>query len=408
MEEIKNSEEKKGFFKRLAEKIKANKGKTIVISVVAFVLISAIIALCCLNAYVFNRFATGIVPTDEDLEAVAGTYKRVVIIGVDGTGGYPGEMLDDDEGSLPNFKKLFVDGTMTKNGTKLNASLTYEGIAVYPTISAQNWTSMFRGVRPPYHGITGSSSNKELSEGKQPNEKYPSFVKVVLDAHSEAKAISSCTWDAVNNGTIEDSPRVIKMNTDCTALDDIVSGREELTGKGAAELTKEIRDVTAVDGFADPDYNLRDAVTVQRIIGSTTTEDAEDYEIIYMHLNQVDSAGHSYGYNKQAYARAVSRVDLLIGRLYDAFDGAGMADDTLFVFCTDHGHRYLQDGPGHGGNRDVEVEVTFAVSGKSVKQGTMGKYVNTDLASIVTYALGVKSPDVWQGRVPFDTFTALA
>ena len=407
MEEIKNSEEKKGFFKRLAEKIKANKGKTIAIAVIAFVLICAIIALCCLNAYVFNRFATGVVPTDEDLAAVSGQYKRVVIFGVDGAGGYPGEMLDDDEGSLPNFQKLFVDGTTAKNGTKLNGSVTYEGIAVYPTISAQNWTSMFRGVRPPYHGITGSSSNKDLENGKQPNEKYPSFVKVILDAHTEAKAISSCTWNAVNNGAIEDSPRVTKMNTDCTSLQDIVSGEEVLAGKGAAELTAQIRETTAVDGFADPDYNLRDAVTVQRIIGATTTEGAEDYEIIYMHLNQVDSAGHSYGYNKQAYARAVSRADNLMGRLYDALDEAGMADDTLFIYCTDHGHRYLQDGPGHGGNRDVEVKVTFAVSGKTVKQGTMGKYVNTDLAPIVTYALGVKAPEVWQGLVPYALFSAL-
>ena len=234
-------------------------------------------------------------------------------------------------------------------------------------------------------------------------------MKVVLDAHPDAKAISSCTWSAVNNGVIEDSSRsrVTKMNTDCTVLMDIVSGKEVLKGYGAEELTKRIKEVTADESFADPDYALRDAVTVQRIIGATTTEGAEDYEIIYMHLNQVDSAGHSYGYNKQAYARAVSRVDNLIGRLYTAFDEAGLADDTLFVFCTDHGHRYLQNGPGHGRNSDVEVKVTFAVAGKTVKQGTPGKYVNTDLAPIVCYALGVKADEDWQGKVPYDMFASL-
>ncbi len=407
MEEIKEQEEKKCFLRRLAEKIKANKGKTIAIAVTAFVLICAIVTLCCLNAYVFNRFATGYVPTDADLAAVSGQYKRVVIIGVDGTGAYPGEMLDDDEGSLPNFKKLFVDGTTAKNGTKLSGSVTYSGVAVYPTISAQNWTSMFHGVRPPYHGITGSSSNKDLDAGKLPDAKYPSFVKVVLDAHPEAKAISSCTWSAINNGAIEDSPRVTKLNTDCSALTDIVSGEEVLKGKGAAELTAEIREVTAVDGFADPDNHLRDAVTVQRIIGAMTADGAEDYEIVYMHLNQVDSAGHSYGYNKHAYALAVSRVDNLLGKLYEALDEAGKADDTLFIYCTDHGHRYLRRTTGHGGNSDVEINVTFAVSGKTVKAGNMGKYVNTDLAPIVAYALGVKAAETWQGRVPFDLFSAL-
>ena len=221
------------------------------------------------------------------------------------------------------------------------------------------------------------------------------------------EAISSCTWSAVNNGAIENLDRVLKLNTTCKALQDIVSGEEVLTGLGSADLTNYIKEVTANDGFADPDYSLRDAVTVQRIIGATTGEGAEDYKIIYMHLNQVDSAGHSFGYNKQPYARAVSRVDTLIGRLYDAYNEAGMAGNTLFIFCTDHGHRYAQDGTGHGGNSEVERNVTFAIAGKTVRQGKPGKYVNTDLAPIVTYALGVKGNKNWQGRVPYKMFTTL-
>ncbi len=126
-----------------------------------------------------------------------------------------------------------------------------------------------------------------------------------------------------------------------------------------------------------------------------------------MHLNQVDSAGHSFGYNRQPYAAALSRIDALIGKLYNAYDALGMADNTLFIFCTDHGHRYLQNGTGHGGNSAVEVNVTFAISGKTVKAGTPGKYVNTDLAPIVAYALGVKAADTWQGRVPYNMFTLL-
>ena len=399
----------KGFFRKMGEWIKAHKKKTIVIGIVAFFLICAVVTLSCLGAFVFNRFATGIRPTSAQLDAARGQYKRVVIIGVDGTGSYPGEMLDDDSGSLPNFKKLFVDGVVTESGTRLNASVTYDGVAVYPTISAQNWTSMFRGVRPPYHGITGSSSNSDLSAGKQPSTKYPSFVKVILDAMPDAKAISVCTWDGVNNGAIEDHARLQKYNTTCTTLQKVVSGAETLGGLGGEALKDHIVDITSDDGFGDPDNALRDAVTVQKIIEATTTEQGkEDYKIIYMHLNQVDSAGHSYGNNKHAYARAVSRVDVLIGRLYAAYEEKDMLDDTLFVFCTDHGHRYAQNGTGHGGNRPEEVNVTFAVAGRTVKQGKPGKYVNTDLAPIVTYAMGVKAPKGWQGLVPYNMFTALS
>ena len=59
----------KNFFKNFAEKIKANKKKTIVISVVAFVTVCVVITVCCLSAFLFNRFATGYVPTDEQLAA---------------------------------------------------------------------------------------------------------------------------------------------------------------------------------------------------------------------------------------------------------------------------------------------------------------------------------------------------
>jgi len=36
---------------------------------------------------------------------------------------------------------------------------------------------------------------------------------------------------------------------------------------------------------------------------------------------------------------AVSRVDVLIGRLYEAYAAREWLDDTLFILCTDHGHR---------------------------------------------------------------------
>ena len=402
----------KEFFAKLGAAVKAHKGRTVAVSVVAFVLICAVVTLSCLGAFVFNRFSEGYVPTEEQLAAAQGQYERVLIIGVDGMGDYVKRM---DDGSMPNFDKLFN----TKDGldvgdVHLNASVTHTGMAVYPTISAQNWTSMFHGVRPIYHGITGSNSNKDLDAGKQADGKYPSFVKAVLDAYPNAKAISSCTWSAVNNGAIEDIARVKKINNNCNTIYAIANGNRDENGdpiikddeqhpEGKA-LVDRIVAVTDVDGYADETYALTDSVTVRRLLDET--ED-EDYLIAYMHLNQVDSAGHSYGNNKHAYIKAVAHVDVIIGELFEAYEARGWLDSTLFILCTDHGHRYLQDGTGHGGNSSVERTVTFAIAGKTVKSGTPGKYVNTDLAPIVTYALGVKAPESWQGRVPYNMFTPL-
>ena len=431
----------KDFFSFFGAAIKAHKGRTIAISVTAFVLVCIIITLCCLNAFLFNRFSEGFVPTEEQLAAAEGQYKRVVIIGVDGVGDYFNHVY------TPNFDKLF--------DTSNNASVTYTGVAVYPTISCENWMSMFHGVRPVYHGFIFKDTNQRVEAGnKTDSEKYPSFVKQYLDQNPTRKVFASCTWRGVANGVIEDDPRITKFNSDadqiyqflnnetvwsrvtdteCQQNYKIVDG-EKVLEKNASNKIEEInafveapiadpkgilRDYLETkvikngEGYGDETIELRDAITVQRIIEANTTynpetekyEEKDEYTISYMHLDQVDHAGHSYGYSKPGYSHAVSRVDNLIGWIYDAFEEAGMMEDTLFILCTDHGHRYPGGHKNHGKNTDEEVNITFAIAGKTVKAGMLdGKYVNTDLPAIVSYALGVKASENWQGRVPYNMF----
>jgi arylsulfatase A-like enzyme len=52
----------------------------------------------------------------------------------------------------------------------------------------------------------------------------------------------------------------------------------------------------------------------------------------------VDETGHLFGSDSQAYANALVSVDVQIGRILDAIDGAGLAGQTYFVLVTDHGH----------------------------------------------------------------------
>ena len=439
--------EKKCVFRRIWESIKAHKVRTIVISVVVFLLICAIVAVCCLSAYLFNRFATGYVPTDEQLAAADGQYKRVVIIGVDGVGDYFNHVY------TPNYDKMFSDKTI--GDTKINASVTYSGVAVYPTISCENWMSMFHGVRPVYHGFLFKDTNQRVEAGeKTDSEKYPSFMKQYLD-QKDGKIFSSCTWRGVNNGVIEDDPRITKYNTDAEQIYQFLNNEtvwsrvtdltcqqnykldengkivtEQYTGNkieeinafieapiidGKGLLREFLEEQVFLNGYSDENVAMRDAITMQRVIDANVYVDAygkyhereDGYAISYMHLDQVDHAGHNYGYSKPGYNHAVSHVDSLIGWLYDAFEEAGMLEDTLFILCTDHGHRYAGGHKNHGKNTDEEVYITFAVAGKTVQSGTPGKYVNTDLPAIVSYALGVKAADNWQGLVPYDMFTAL-
>lgn len=414
----------KNFFKKLGEKIKANKKKTVVISVVAFVTVCVVITVCCLSAFLFNRFATGYVPTDEQLAAAKGQYKRVVIIGVDGVGDFFSKSY------TPNFDTMFSDKVV--NGTQINASVTYTGTALYPTISCENWTSMFHGVRPVYHGFIFRDTNQRVENGEQANEEYPSFVKLFLDQNPEGKVLSVCTWRGVNNGIIEENDRITKYNSypydiyqflenydpftkTAANVMTVVDESEEATANTTiydnipgieGELYDYISNQVKMYGYADETIEMRDAMTMQRVIAETVNN-PDKYQIAYMHLDQVDHAGHSFGYGKPGYVNAVSRVDMLIGRMYAAYEAAGMLEDTLFILCTDHGHRLPGGHKNHGKNTKLEVNVTFAIAGKTVKSGTPGKFINDDLAPIVAYALGVKGCDKWQGKVPYNMFTAL-
>ncbi len=421
----------KNFFVKLFAAMKAHKGRTIAISVTAFVLICAIVTVCCLSAFLFNRFATGYVPSDTALAEInnnpANQYKRVVIIGVDGVGDFFGKIY------TPNFDKMFSQKTI--GTTEIKASITYRGVAVYPTISCENWSSMFHGVRPVYHGFLFRDTNQRVEAGEHSKneDKYPSFMAQFLAQKQNGKVLSVCTWRGVNNGIIENDARITKYNsyvadvyqflknynqttkisenimtvvdeseqpTVSTTIRDDIPGIE-------GQLYDYLSEQVKLYGYADETIEMRDAMTMQRII-SETVSDPDKYQIAYMHLDQVDHAGHSYGYGKPAYSNAVSRVDMLIGRLYDAYEAAGMLEDTLFVLCTDHGHRLPGGHKNHGKNTSLEVNVTFAIAGKTVKQGTPGKYINTDLAPIVAYALGVKADKDWQGRVPYDMFSTLS
>ena len=437
----KGSCEKKCPLRKIGAAIKANKKKVIVISIIAFVLICAIIAVSCLSAFLFNRFSEGFVPTDDELAAAKGQYKRVVIIGVDGVGDYFSHVY------TPYFDKLF--------DTEKNASVTYTGVSIYPTISCENWMSMFHGVRPVYHGFIFRDTNQRVEAGNQTDtEKYPSFMKQYLDQNPNGKIYSSCTWRGVNNGVIENDKRIMKVNSDAEQIYQFLNDEKvwsrvtdtecqqnyKLNEKGEKVLEKnesnKIEEINAfveapivdatgqlrefleaevlLNGYGDETIAMRDAITMQRVIEANVNiyydeegvhyEAKNDYAISYMHLDQVDHAGHNYGYSKPGYSHAVSRVDNLIGWLYDAFDKAGMLDDTLFVLCTDHGHRYPGGHKNHGKNTEEEVNVTFAVAGKTIKAGTPGKYVNTDMPAIISYALGVKASENWQGRVPHDMF----
>ena len=329
--------------KKLLLWIKQNK---IFVALLCIFLASIIGLITSMSLLVWNRYSHGVVPTDAQLQALiesGGVYDHVVIFGVDGAGGY------FDEIDSPGFDKIYKGD--------LDASVTHEAIAQFPTDSAPNWGSMIHGVMCKKHGRDNDNTGYE----PYTDTKYPSFFKVYAERHPETYMASVVNWPNINIGIIEDIAQVNKIHKDS----------DELVAEEAINQIK--------------NYNPK---------------------ILFMHFDSVDGAGHAYGRGSDQYVQAMKNVDSLIGNVYDACIEEGWGENTLFITIADHGHMLRG---GHGTNSYHVSHVVFAVAGGkgNIINGKPGYTVVQDMASVVMYALGEKQPESWDSGVPKNVFKGL-
>ncbi|MCG3180203.1 MAG: Arylsulfatase [Phycisphaerae bacterium] len=115
--------------------------------------------------------------------------------------------------------------------------------------------------------------------------------------------------------------------------------------------------------------------------------------------------------NIAVYYGMVSLMDREIGRILGCLDRLGLADNTLVVFTTDHGHYLGQHGLTAKGPFHYEdgIRVPFLVRGPGVPQGgrptsllSLVDLAPTFLAAagqpVPGFMQGVSQLDVWQGR----------
>ena len=268
-------------------------------------------------------------------------YKYVAVIGIDGMGSFNGKT------ATPELDRIFENG-----------AVSFDGISLDPTISAQNWGAMLLGVKPTVHKLT----NGIVGRTEYTNELLPSIFKRIRADYPNAYLASFCNWNPINYGIIEHS-----LGADLQTADN-------------------------------------DAQLLEKILPAV----AKKPTFLFVQFDDVDGAGHHFGYGTQGHLDKITEIDGYVGKIYDAYKEAGILEDTLFVVTADHGGY----SHSHGGYNDTEKYVFVGAVGKDVEKGTVGGFQTRDIASIVLYALGVDMPEYDEGgfssRIPDGIFSGVA
>jgi predicted AlkP superfamily pyrophosphatase or phosphodiesterase len=127
--------------------------------------------------------------------------------------------------------------------------------------------------------------------------------------------------------------------------------------------------------------------------------------LLFVHLPDPDTAGHSSGWMSAAYGRAVHETDKALDDLLDAADEAYGEDNYSVVVTADHGGH----GYGHGTSDPLDVTIPWIAWGRGVDSGEMEDVsINTfDTAPTVLWMLGVAKPEAWDGVPVVKAFHAL-
>lgn len=144
-------------------------------------------------------------------------------------------------------------------------------------------------------------------------------------------------------------------------------------------------------GFYTPDY---DQVADRQVVDAALPWlRSGDYQLVLIHLDQVDTAGHYQGGPRdERWNQAAQRADELVAEILGAID---LNQDTLVVF-SDHGQI---DRGGHGGDEAIVLQEPFILAGAGVRPGFYGDIEMVDVAPTLAALLGTNLPASSQGHV---------
>ena len=237
--------------------------------------------------------------------------------------------------NTPNMAKLISGGLVSESNLYANP--------MAPTVSGAGWSTIATGVWPDKHGVPDNSFSN-------PNyDQYPDYLTRLETARAQSSTLVVGTW----------SP---------------------------------IPDMVFAQGA---DLKLRagnDAGTTAKVVDYLLNGNPDS---TFVHLDEIDGAGHSNGSDSIAYTRGHKTADQQIGQMLQAIEQRKTynKEDWVVMVTSDHGHT---PGGGHGGS-SIRERATFVIAnGKQFKAGTERHDVKiSDIAPTVLKHQGVRIEDEW-------------
>lgn len=231
------------------------------------------------------------------------------------------------------------------------------------TVSGPSWSTILAGVWVDRHGVT---NNSFTGADFGPN---PTYLEVLEERLPQVASATSVNWTPI----------------DTWILSTVDDGNSRL------------------DRRATPGNDLAVAADMAGVIAGLATDRPA---ALFVHLDEVDGAGHAGGGWSQSYLNEVTDTDARVGTLLRSIETrpSFAAEDWQVVIVSDHGHT---PGGGHGGQTLLERTVPLVVTSRSGPMGAIpvaGQSVTlADVVPTVLAHFDVAAPDHLAGRHHGDT-----
>ncbi|WP_454321131.1 alkaline phosphatase family protein [Streptomyces phaeoluteigriseus] len=258
---------------------------------------------------------------------------KVLVIGLDGA-----LLTRVKDADAPHLDALMAAGVTAPSSIYANP--------LAPTMSGPGWSTLLTGVWPDKHNVKDNAFTGHRFA------QYPDFLTRIETAKPSLTTYAVSSWAPITD-TLLSAKVDTRVSTPSAEYD------TGTTSRAVAQLAG-----------GNPDA-------------------------VFVQLDNIDHAGHSYGAASQQYLDAVHTADAQVGQIVAAVKARASyaTEDWLIMVTADHGHT---DAGGHGGSTLPERQTFLIATGTVLAPGSVRYDVKMpDVAASALAHLGIAIDPAW-------------